>query len=123
MTRGSEIQSVIQEGKRIRTVHLDVRVLASPRATSRVGIVVPRHRHSAVDRNRLKRRLRELVRLDLLPVLKAHAAVDVAIRARHQAYDASFDAVRVDVRTIRTRLDPSGDAGTAGLGTPGDHTP
>ena len=63
-------------------MHLDVRVLASPLAFPRVGIVVPRHKHSAVDRNRLKRRLRELVRLELLPVLRAASALDVAIRAR-----------------------------------------
>src|SRR5262249_58130229 len=58
LTRGAELQIVIREGKRIRTVHLDVRVHASPLGLSRVGIVVPRHQHSAVDRNRLKRRLR-----------------------------------------------------------------
>ena len=42
-------------------MNLDVRVLASPFSHPRVGIVVPRHRQSAVDRNRLKRRIRELV--------------------------------------------------------------
>ena len=30
-------------------------------------MIVPRHRHTAVARNRLKRRLRELVRTQLLP--------------------------------------------------------
>ena len=33
----------------------------------RVGLIVPRHRQTAVARNRLKRRLRELTRLRLLP--------------------------------------------------------
>ena len=59
-------------------MHLDVRVLASPLALSRIGIVVPRHQHSAVDRNRLKRRLRELARLELLPALRGNAAIDIA---------------------------------------------
>lgn len=88
-------------------MHLDVRVLASPLGLSRIGIVVPRHQHSAVDRNTLKRRLRELARVELLPVLRgstATAAVDIAIRARREAYRATMDALRADIETIRTRV-------------------
>jgi ribonuclease P protein component len=64
---------------------------------------VPRHQHSAVDRNRLKRRLRELARVELLPSLRAGTATDIAIRARREAYDAAFDELRRDVVTIRDR--------------------
>ena len=102
LTRGPDIQNVIREGKRIRTAYLDVRVLASPLGLSRIGIIVPRHQHSAVDRNRLKRRLRELVRIELLPLLRS-GATDVAIRARREAYDAGFDGLRRDIDTIRQR--------------------
>jgi ribonuclease P protein component len=95
------LQLVIREGKRVRTVHLDVRFTASPLDVSRIGIVVPRHQHTAVDRNRLKRRLRELVRLELLPSLNGRAdAVDIAVRARREAYAASIDQLRVDISTI-----------------------
>ena len=104
LTRSLDLQNVIREGKRLRTVHLDVRVLASPLTVSRVGIVVPRHQRSAVDRNKLKRRLRELVRVELLPALRCRPAVDVSVRARREAYDASFDALRRDVRVARARL-------------------
>ncbi|HVX38098.1 MAG TPA: ribonuclease P protein component [Gemmatimonadaceae bacterium] len=105
LTRGTELQTVIREGKRIRTVHLDVRVLASPLGTPRVGIVVPLHRHSAVERNRLKRRLRELVRTELLPVMRALPnASDVAFRARREAYDADIHTLRADVLTVSSRL-------------------
>jgi ribonuclease P protein component len=69
-----------------------------------VGIVVPRHQHSAVDRNALKRRLRELVRLNLLPALRAGAAIDVAIRARREAYAATMDSLRTDVLEIQCRV-------------------
>jgi ribonuclease P protein component len=87
-------------------VHLDVRVLASPLGISRIGIVVPRHHHSAVDRNRLKRRLKELARIELLPSLRKTSgrnggqATDVAIRARREAYNAELDALRADMTTI-----------------------
>jgi RNase P protein component len=43
-----------------------------------------------VERNRLKRRLRELARTRLLPVLPP---ADVVIRPRPDAYAASFDAL------------------------------
>jgi ribonuclease P protein component len=69
-----------------------------------VGIVVPRHRRSAVDRNRLKRRIRELVRLDLLGSLRRSSPVDVAIRARPEAYTATVPALRADVDVVRARL-------------------
>jgi ribonuclease P protein component len=65
---------------------------------------VPRHRHSAVDRNRLKRRLRELVRIELLPSLRECPALDVAIRARREAYAAPVDALRADVRSVYERV-------------------
>ena len=104
LTRRTDIQAVIREGKRIRTTHLDVRVLASPLAFPRVGIIVPRHQHSAVDRNRLKRRLREIVRVELLPSLRERSAVDVAIRARRDAYAVGVDALRADVELIHARV-------------------
>ena len=80
-----------REGKRIRTEHLEVRALASLLPHPRVGFIVPRYKHSAVDRNRLKRRLREIARRSLLPSLPA---VDVVVRALPHAYDAPFDALQ-----------------------------
>jgi ribonuclease P protein component len=85
-------------------MHLDVRVLASPLAHSRIGVVVPRHRHSAVDRNRLKRRLRELVRVELLPALSDHASTDISIQARREAYAAEFSALRDDIQSVAVQL-------------------
>jgi ribonuclease P protein component len=92
---------VTKEGKRIRTARLDVRAIASPLQHVRVGIVVPRYARSAVTRNRLKRRLRELVRTRLLPVAPI---VDVVIRARPDAYEASFDMLDVEVARVATGL-------------------
>lgn len=66
-----------------------------------MGFVVPKFTHSAVQRNQLKRRLRELARLRLLPMLPP---IDVVIRARREAYDASFAALTVDVDRIGSEL-------------------
>lgn len=71
---------------------MDVFDSASPVAHSRVGVVVPKHRRSSVERNRLKRRLRELLRLEVLPRLADQdAMVDVLVRARREAYGATFE--------------------------------
>ena len=61
--------------------------------------MVPRYKHSVVRRNRVKRWLRELVRLELLPALRV-ASYDVAIRSRPNAYDASLDDLAVDIAQV-----------------------
>jgi ribonuclease P protein component len=60
----------------------------------RIGFVVPRFKHSAVARNRLKRRLRELSRVHLLP---ADLSADVVLRIRPEAYGATFDELAADI--------------------------
>ena len=63
---------------------------------------MPRFKHSAVDRNRLKRRLRELARLRLLPALADGPPADLVVRVAPHAYDASFEALAADVeRAVR----------------------
>ena len=90
-----------REGKRVRTEHLEVRAVASLLRHGRVGLVVPRFRHSAVDRNLLKRRLRELIRTRLLPGLPS---LDVVVRARPEAYGASFAALERQVERMGKEL-------------------
>ena len=87
----------MREGKRIRTRHLDVRILASPLSHLRAGVLVPRYSESAVARNRLKRRLRELIRTRLLPV---SLSVDIVIRARPDTYHAAFDELAADIMRV-----------------------
>lgn len=78
--------------------HLDVYHSASPVAHPRIGTVVPLHRRRAVDRNLLKRRLREVLRQDILPRLQARdVAVDVVVRARHRAYEARFAELKEEL--------------------------
>jgi ribonuclease P protein component len=66
--------------------------------------VVPRHQHSAVDRNQLKRRLRELVRIELLPKLRDRPSTDIAIRARRESYAAEFAALHDDIISVAAQL-------------------
>ena len=57
-----------------------------------------------MDRNRLKRRLRELVRIELLPALGNRPSTDIAIRARRESYAAEFAALRDDIVSVAYRF-------------------
>ena len=75
-----------------------------------MGIIVPKHRHSIVERNRLKRRLREIVRLEILPVMSTPA--DLVIRAGPRAYETSMATLRAELvagvaRVLGVRGGPS----------------
>jgi ribonuclease P protein component len=64
----------------------------------RMGLIVPKFRSSAVARNRLRRRLREVWRQQLQP---HQPAWDLVIRARREAYDASFAQLRDELLAWR----------------------
>ena len=72
----------------------------------RVGFVVPKHGKSSVERNLLKRRLRELTRTVILPGLPA---IDMVIHARPSAYRLRFEELAELARHIdreATRIAP-----------------
>lgn len=83
------------QGKRRRTDHLDLFTRPSPVGSSRLAVIVPRYTHTAVRRNQLRRRIREIGRRAVLPVLAE--PTDLAVRARASAYGATF-------RTLRNEL-------------------
>ena len=89
--RSNEIQEILQQGKRERTRNLEI-FFARPGASfSRLGVVVPKHGQRIVERNRLKRRLREIGRRRVIPHLSSRGCEgDVLIRATRSAYRASF---------------------------------
>jgi len=77
---------------------LDVFVADSPTPHSRLGFIVPKLGRRIVDRNLLKRRLREIGRRQVLRDLAgAGRSVDVLIRARSRAYEADFAALAREV--------------------------
>lgn len=102
LTRGVELRLILREGKRIRTEHLELRVIASLLHHARVGFVVPKHGRSIVERNQLKRRLREIVRLK---ILRRIPSVDMIVRARPEAYSASFASLERELDSGRERTE------------------
>lgn len=104
LTRGAEIREVMRRGKRSGTSYLDVFDFASPLSHPRVGIVVPRYGHGTVERNLLKRRLREIARRDLLPVLERRRLnIDIILRAKRQAYEALHAELRLGLVEVLER--------------------
>jgi ribonuclease P protein component len=94
ITRGSELIACAQAGHRRRTQHLDLVWRHNDSGHARLGLIVPRHQSSAVARNRLRRRLREILRREVLRTLPA---IDLVIRARRSAYTASFAVLRAEL--------------------------
>jgi ribonuclease P protein component len=64
----------------------------------RMGLIVPKFQSTAVARNRLRRRLREIWRRE---VQGGQPDRDVVIRARREAYRASFADLRADLLAWR----------------------
>jgi ribonuclease P protein component len=96
LTRGSELTACWEAGgsRRRRTQHLDLVWRHSDLGHARLGLIVPLHQSSAARRNRLRRRLREILRRD---VLRNLPAVDLVIRAKRSAYTASFAVLRAEL--------------------------
>jgi ribonuclease P protein component len=85
----------------VRTAVIDVRASASLRASARVGVVVPRYKQSCVARNQLKRRLKELIRLEWLPLLPP---MDLVLRVTPPAYDRDFATLQAEMRQLLPKL-------------------
>jgi len=97
----------VRDGKRLRTTNLDLRVALATGPVSRIGFIVPKHGHSSVERNRLKRRLRELGRLQILDVTgigSPGSAIDIVMRVLPGAYQLQYEALRSEVGLLCERL-------------------
>ena len=58
---------------------------------------MPKYNRSAVARNHLKRQLREIVRIEMLPSL---LIADVVIKARPNAYGAQFSILADELKEV-----------------------
>ncbi len=99
-----EIRRLMRSGERRRVGPMDVFLLPSASERPRIGFIVPLYGHSAVERNRLRRRLREIARREWLPLAwGCDPRLDVLIRAREDAYGPSFEELRAFVRQATER--------------------
>jgi ribonuclease P protein component len=105
ITRSAEIRALFRKGRKKKTSHLDVFFLSSRRPVSRIGVVVPKHHRRVVDRNRVRRRLKEIGRKDILPAFSERQIIgDLLIRARKEAYEASFRQLRRELLEVTEEI-------------------
>ncbi len=105
ITRTRDIRALLRKGGRKKTSHLDVFFLSSGRREPRLGLVVPKHGRRIVERNRLKRRLREVARQEVLPGLRRErVGADVLVRARREAYAAGYEELRRELVEVTKEL-------------------
>jgi len=88
---------VKRTGKRLRTEHLEVRAHRSSFSHVRLSVVVSKQGHTVVERNRLRRRLRELARIRIIPVT---GAIDIMIRSLSSAYTLTFQQLAGEIDKI-----------------------
>ena len=94
LSQGSALTAVLRVGRRRRTPRLDVVWYPNDTGHPRLGVIVARVGGSAVRRNQLRRRIREIARRRILHRL---AAVDVVIKSRAAAYEADVDTLARDL--------------------------
>lgn len=77
----------------------------------RMGLVVPKFQSTAVARNRLRRRLTEIWRRE---IQGQQGARDLIVRARPDAYRATFGELQQELRTLVRALVGEGPVATDG---------
>ncbi len=95
LLKHADFERVYQQGRRHFSQHMTVfyRKRESGDGT-RIGFTVSRALGGAVDRNRMKRRLREAVRLNLAGTA---APVDIVINPKRSLLTADFDAISKEI--------------------------
>ena len=94
LARGSELTACWEEGRRWRTAHLELAWRPNQAGHPRVAVVVPRFQFTAVARNRLRRRLREVLRREAIARLPP---VDLVVRTKRAAYAAPAPVLRAEL--------------------------
>ncbi len=93
----ADFERTLRSGRRAASPYLALFVSDNEVGRPRVGLAVSRKLGNAVVRNRIKRRLRELVR----PLLtRAEGGRDVVIVARARAVNAEFGRLRQEIEML-----------------------
>lgn len=79
------------------TAHFEVRASESLFSHGRIGVVVPKFGKTIVQRNRLRRQLREIARTVVLPGLGKR---DLLIKALPSAYASEFTSLRDELALL-----------------------
>ncbi|HZP56773.1 MAG TPA: ribonuclease P protein component [Dehalococcoidia bacterium] len=108
LRRRRDFDAAYRQGRSQGNRLLVVRVVPNGGGPARFGFVAAKAVGGAVERNRLKRRLRAIAR-----ALRARDGLDIVISARRAAAGAPFGEVERSVKTLMRRLDALDEAPAA----------
>lgn len=95
LRRKGDFTRVFDQGEKFLSRHVIIYAFPNGLASSRLGFAVGRKIGNAVTRNRVRRRLREIVRKELI---ERPVNLDIVIVARGAAVKADFAELRKSVR-------------------------
>lgn len=104
LRRQADFRAVRASGRRAADALLIVNAAPSGRPAARFGLSVSKRVGAAVVRNRLKRRLREV-----LGTLNVERGWDIVVVARAAAADAGFRELHSSIRNLAARLGVTGE--------------
>lgn len=105
LRRSADFDAITRRGAVRASPLLVLRTLRNGGDTTRIGLATPRTLGGAVDRNRIRRRLRELIR-ERYPTLPV--GWDLLVAARPQAVRASFAELREALASLIARSELNG---------------
>ena len=109
--RRSDFQHVYEQGVKVHSRYCTLFMLPTGRTAGRLGIAATKKLGGAVQRNRAKRLIREVFRLN-----KVAPGCDVVIVPKRELLDASLIVLEAEYRTtLERRLRPRGAGGAQGL--------
>lgn len=101
LLRKSEFDQVYREGKRRSSSHFSVFVRASGRTASRFGFSIKKALGGAVTRNRMRRRMREIVRCHRQEI---PAGWDIVIHPKSAVSTAPFATLEAELLRLLAAL-------------------
>ncbi len=103
LLRRTEFRRVYEQGQHRSASLCTVFLLSNGLTHSRLGITVPGKVGKAVVRNRIKRRLREIFRLNRTAIAPGW---DIVVNPRTQAAEAEFDKLTKDFLRLMPKPEP-----------------
>jgi ribonuclease P protein component len=97
--RRSEFQQIFKNGYRVGSRYFTLLLSPNAGSSTRLGIVASRKLGDAVHRNRAKRLIRELFRLNDTSA----TGIDVVVIPRRELFDAAYGELDRDFRTAWRR--------------------
>jgi len=101
LVRRGDFDAVYRAGKRVSSAHFTVFVRANELALSRFGFSIKKALGGAVVRNRMRRRLREMVRCHQQEI---PAGWDIVIHPKSTVAKAPFEALTADLLRLLKKL-------------------